>query len=238
MHSGVTTLELAADRQGRYAERPLSLLPPSQAAKFVHELHRVDERLYRTLRQYWQVQACLPDPAAEAMTQDELVAAESIVLANLSDPHYHTIGTVNGAGMFEPVGMFGFRDLAEHPRGRVLADVIAHGSLASSYKGCLAIAHSTLVLDRFSGRTALSTIFLSIALKALEGNFTKVLFFTSDHRLRGIYERFGMEYPEALAFPDTQHQVGSYDPWAPGNLERMRRGARVLGKDIGRWGCT
>jgi hypothetical protein len=219
-----------------YQEHPLRSLPPDQAAAFVSKIYRKNERMYRAMFWYWRVRVGMEEEAAAEKARAELHAAEAMVLGGFNDPNYYTIGTKSEAqASYEPAGLFSLRDLTAHPQGRVLAEVISSCALRNVYRGRLAIAHSVAVLDRQGGRTALSTIFLSIALKALDADCSHVLFFTSDHRLHGIYQRFGMEFPPQLAFPDTHHLVGSYDPRAPGNLQRMREGARVLGQPLGRW---
>ncbi|HEU4409078.1 MAG TPA: hypothetical protein VFS43_27720 [Polyangiaceae bacterium] len=72
-------------------------------------------------------------------------------------------------------------------------------------------------------------IVLSGAREGLEGGDRHVLSFTSDYRLRGVCQRFGMAVPQALAFPNSQPLVGSYDPNRHDHLARVRAAAPQLG---------
>jgi hypothetical protein len=197
------------------------------AAALIEQLHAPDQRFARAFYRYWR--EVLGQSAAEAQrsTYAELDEAAQALLRNLDDPHVHTIG-VETRRRYEPFGIFAFRDLEEHTRGRILARHLQRSHLDARYPGRLGIGHAVALLDEHATRRALQSVLLSIARKALAGRFSFVFFFSSDTRLARLYRRFGMEFPPDVCFPDSAHLVGVYEAAAPRNLERVALAAEQL----------
>jgi hypothetical protein len=195
-------------------ERPLAQLPAADAERLVRGLFAPDQRFARAFFHYWHRVLGHNEPTARLETLVELAHAREHVLAHLDDPHYYTVGYLGAR--YEPIGMFGYRALAEHAVGDKLRPVI--GRLC---EGPYGIAHCVAILDSYASTAVLRTMFASIALKAEARGDRRVLFFTSDHRLEKLYRRFGMDFPSALALPDSRHLVGMFDLERPDNRARL-----------------
>jgi hypothetical protein len=202
-------------------ERSLASLPARQAEQFVHALFAPDQRFARAFHHYWKVVLAQDDITARVNTQRELAEAAGKLIANLGDPNIHTVGTTGID--YQPIGIFGYRDLEAHPFGRKIADVVAAGPLASRCRGASGIAHCVGILDAHASIEILKTMFASIARKAQARDHAQLFFFTSDHRLEGLYRKFGMEFPPELALPDSQHLVGMFDLSVEANRARVDR---------------
>lgn len=190
-------------------ERPLASLPTADAEHFVRSLFAPDQRFARAFHQYWKVVLGQNAATATLNTRVELAQAAAKLVAHLADPNIFTVG-YQGA-TYEPIGIFGYRDLEAHPFGQKIADVITEGPIAARCGRRLGIAHCVGILDAHAGLEILKTMFLSIARKAQAADHAQLFFFTSDHRLEGLYRRFGMEFPPELALHDSKHLVGMFD---------------------------
>lgn len=187
-------------------ERSLASLPKPQAEHFIRALFAPDQRFARAFHHYWRVVLKQNEPTATLNTRIELARAADKLIAELGDPAIHVICSGD-----RPIGIFGYRDLRTHSFGNKIADVIATSSLAATCTGPLGIAHAVGILDAYGGLDVLKQIFASIARKATAAGHQQLFFFTSDHRLEGLYRRFGMEFPSELAVPDSKHLVGMFD---------------------------
>ncbi|MEO8701891.1 MAG: hypothetical protein ABI867_17735 [Kofleriaceae bacterium] len=183
-------------------ERPLASLPAPDAERFIRALFAPDQRFARAFHHYWKHVVRQNDATARLSTLCELAQVSSKLLENLADPNLFTVGHA------EPIGIFGYRPLADHAYGERIASAVARAGAATTNVG---IAHCVGILDAHAGMRVLKTMFLSIARKAQAQGHGQLYFFTSDHRLEGLYLRFGMEFPDWLALPDSKHLVGMYD---------------------------
>jgi hypothetical protein len=201
----------SAELQGvTYMTVPLSQLPKDEAVALIYRLFNREERFARSFYRYWAEVLNQPEEEAWKNTEEELQGYIDSLTTNLSDPYYHTIGSVEN-GHYEPVGLFGFRDLELHPTGAKLMQAIGHNpELATRYQGKLAIAHAMSMLDGHRHLQMLRYAFLLIGLEAMQRDIQHIFFFMSDHRLGRVYTRFGLDFPPSLRLPDTQHLVGSY----------------------------
>jgi hypothetical protein len=187
-------------------ERPLASLPVETAEQFIRALFAPDQRFARAFHHYWRVVLKQNEPTAKLNTHIELAQSAAKLIAELGDPYMHSLCSDD-----RPVGIFGYRDLRAHAVGAKIADVVAKSSLAATCKGPLGIAHCVGILDAHASLDLLKRIFASIARKATVEGHQQLFFFTSDHRLEGLYRRFGMEFPPELAVPDSKHLVGMFD---------------------------
>jgi hypothetical protein len=187
-------------------ERPLASLPAEQAALFIRALFAPNQRFARAFHHYWRVVLQQNEATAKLNTHIELAQACASLIANLGDPAIHVVCHDD-----QPIGIFGYRELRAHAFGEKIADVVAAGSLAETCKGPLGIAHCVGILDEHASIDVLKRIFASLARKATAAGHQQLFFFTSDHRLEGLYRRFGMEFPAELALPDSKHLVGMFD---------------------------
>lgn len=191
-------------------ERPLASLPTADAERFIRSLFAPDQRFARAFHHYWKVVLGQNDATAKLNTHIELAQTADKLVANLADPNMFTVGYEDG-GTYTPIGIFGYRALGAHPFGVKIADVVASGPLAARLGSEFGIAHCVGILDAHAGLEILKTMFLSIARKAQAAGHEQLFFFTSDHRLEGLYRRFGMEFPQELALRDSKHLVGMFD---------------------------
>ncbi|MBX2860040.1 MAG: hypothetical protein KTR14_02315 [Vampirovibrio sp.] len=200
---------------------PLNRLPEADAKQLIEKLYHPDERFAQGYLKYRMDVLGLPKEEAWESTQKELRENIDHWLSNLTDPQMHTVGMLDG-DVYTPVGLYGFRELKEHKKGVTLLGVIREQNLASELQGKLGICHSLSILDAYRSLTSLRCMFLFVATEAIEKNYDHIFFYMSDHRLKGIYERFGLVFPENLRFPDTKHLVGYYS-LTPENLETIRQ---------------
>jgi len=191
-------------------ERSLASLPAADAERFVRSLFAPNQRFARAFEQYWKVILGHSEHVARRETQAELAHAGDALIANLADPAIFTVGHLEANG-YQPIGIFGYRALAAHPVGGKIAEAVATSALAARFGGRFGIAHCVGILDAHAGLEVLKTMFLSIARKAQAADHEQLFFFTSDHRLEGLYRRFGMEFPPELALRDSRHLVGLFD---------------------------
>ena len=212
--------------QTRYAEMPLSRLPRATAHRLIDQLFARDQRFARCFHRYWRDTMGMTDAAAARATSDELVTSAAVLRADLADPYVHTIGITHDLG-YEPVGMYAVRPLAAHPVGRRLDATMPAGTAgAGARRG---IVHAVAIRDDHAGLTALRTAFVGIARRAVEQDLDVLYFYSSDHRLAGVYKHFGMDFPEALVLPGSRHLVGRYQLRRADNRERVAFTAEQLG---------
>lgn len=214
-----------------YLERPLSVLPRADARTFVTRLYAPDQRFARGFYFYWRTVMGASDAEARRNVERELSLYGGLVLENLSDPCQHTIGLGDESG-YQPIGLFAFRPLLEYEPGRLLHEHLRSTGQLARYPGPLAIGHSVAILNEHACRSALETILLSIARKALEQDVAWVFFWASDVRLATLYRHYNIHSSAELMLPGSSHVVGVYETAAPANLERMAQCARRLGVDV------
>ena len=206
----------------RYAYKPLAHLGEDRGARLVNHLYAEGARFSRAFYYYWRTVLELDEAEARRRTAEELRSSANTILSHLDDSAMFAVGLVDGGG-FQPIGLFGLRPLLAHAEGAALEQAIA-----DRYPRPYGICHALGLLDEFASLDALRATLLIVAEKSLAGGYGCLFFYTSDHRLRAIYRRFGMEFPPALAMPRSLHLVGMYDPRDPGNLARMRAVAKRL----------
>lgn len=211
-----------------FIERPLATLPVDHAERFVRAMFAPDQRFARAYHDWFRTVAGHDEPTAKLSTRVELHKASDSLLASLADPNIHTIGfqkvaanwqDAGGAASYQPIGLFGYRALDELPFGAEIADRIATTSLRTRCTRASGIAHCVGILDEHGSLDVLKTIFLSIAHKAQAAGHDQLVFFTPDRRLRGLYARFGIEFPAELQLPAEKHLVGMFD--LAGNRARV-----------------
>jgi len=203
-----------------FIERPLATLPADHAERFVRAMFAPDQRFARAYHYWFRAVQGHNEPTAKLATRIELHKACDALLANLGDPNVHTVGfqkvavsweDAGGAASYQPIGVFGYRALTALPFGAKIAERIAATSLRTRCATASGIAHCVGILDAHGNLDVLKTILLSLAHKAQTAGHDQLFFFTPDHRLRGLYERFGMEFPEEIQLPTSKHLVGMFD---------------------------
>jgi hypothetical protein len=210
----------------RYVEMPLSRLPRATAHRLIDQLFAPEQRFARCFHRYWRDTMGMSEAAAARATRDELATSAGVLRADLADPFVHTIGVTHDLG-YEPVGIYAVRPLTAHPIGRRLdATMPARAPGTGARRG---IVHAVAIRDDHAGLTALRTAFVGVARKAVEQDLDVLYFYSSDHRLAGVYKHFGMEFPEGLALPGSRHLVGRFDTRRPDNRERVAFTAEQLG---------
>ena len=210
----------------RYSEMPLCRLPRATANRLIDQLYAPDQRFARCFFRYWRDTMGMSDAAAMRAMQDELATSAAVLRADLADPHFHTIGVTHDLG-YEPVGIYAVRSLASHLVGRRLDATMPAGTPgAGARRG---IVHAVAIRDDHAGLTALRTAFVGVARKAVEQDLDVLYFYSSDHRLAGVYKFFGMDFPPGLALPDSRHLVGRYQVHRADNRERVAFTAQQLG---------
>jgi hypothetical protein len=212
---------MMASGRPQYSTRPLRTLAPADRCALVQRLYAPDQRFARAFYRYWRDVLGQPEEEARASTAAELAQCADAILTNLSDACVHCVG-VDRDGEYDPIGIFSFRPLEEHPQGLILESHLRCSGKRARYEGRLAMAHAVALLDEHATRSAFDRILLSIAHESLSGAFSFVFFYTSDDRLVPLYRRYGMEFPPDLHFPHSAHVVGVYEPARPDNLARMR----------------
>ncbi|HVK74905.1 MAG TPA: hypothetical protein VM734_16365 [Kofleriaceae bacterium] len=206
----------------RFHEMPLCRLPRATARRLITQLYAPDQRFARCFVRYWRDVMGQPADDAARSTAAELEASAATLLANLDDPHVHTIGVTHDLG-YEPVGMYAVRPLASHPVGRELDAVLGPGR---ERRG---LCHAVAIRDDHAGLRALRTVFVNIARRAVEADLDVLYFYSSDHRLADVYRHFGMEFPDSLALPRSHHLVGRYQVHRADNRARVANTAAQLG---------
>lgn len=205
-----------------YTQVPLSRLPRAMALRLIDQLTAPEQRFARCFERYWREVVKLDDDAAARATAEELAAASAMLRAGVSDACFQTIGVTHDLG-YEPVGIYAVRALTAHPVGAKLAK-----GLGASHER-RGIVHALAIRDDHGGLTALRTAFFNIARRAEAQGFDVLYFYSSDHRLAGVYRRFGMEFSEELALPESGHLVGRYSLRGEAHQRRMREIAEGLG---------
>lgn len=205
-----------------FIERPLATLPTEHADRFVRALFAPEQRFARAYQYWFQTVQGHNEATAKLETRVELHTASQRLLSNLADPALHTVGfqkvaanwqDAGSAAAYQPVGLFGYRALGELPMGAEIEHRIATTNLRERCTGPLGIAHCVGILDErgYQRLDVLKTIFLSLAHKAERAGHGQLFFYTPDHRLRGLYAKFGMEFPAELQLPNRKHLVGMFD---------------------------
>ncbi len=203
-------------------EMPLHRLPRAAARRLIEQLYAPDQRFARCFQRYWlEIMQHSPEHA-ERLTHDELEASKAALLADLDDPHVHTLGVTNDLG-YEPVALYAVRPLAAHPVGREIDRALGP---ARERRG---LCHAVAVRDDHAGLRALRRVFVGVARRAVEADLDVLYFYSSDHRLAGVYRHFGMEFPDHLAIPGSRHLVGQYQVHRADNRARVAHTAAQLG---------
>jgi hypothetical protein len=204
-------------------ERPLASLPPAVAEAFLRALFAPGARFARAFHHYWRVVLKQNAPTAALNTRIELVQAVEKLIANLDDPHMHVLCDASD----QPIAIFGYRALRAHAIGNELADALERRPISGA-TGPFGFAHCVGILDAHASVDTLKRIFVSIANKAHAAGHQQLFFFTSDHRLEGLYRRFGMEFPAQLALSGSKHLVGMYDLTRCENRIRLAQVEQLL----------
>ncbi|HUQ01352.1 MAG TPA: hypothetical protein VM261_02600 [Kofleriaceae bacterium] len=223
---------------------PLSRLPRATAHRLIDQLFAPDQRFARCFHRYWRETMGMNDAAATRATQDELATSAGVLRADLADPFVHTLGVAPTSELrslepgphkfvgthdlgYEPVGMYAVRPLAAHAVGKKLDATMPAGTPGAGARRGL--VHAVAIRDDHAGLTVLRTAFVGIARKAVEQDLDVLYFYSSDHRLAGVYKHFGMDFPEGLALPGSRHLVGRYQVHRADNRERVAFTAEQLG---------
>lgn len=208
----------------RYTEMPLHRLPRATAARLVDQLTAPEQRFARCFQRYWREVMGLSEADADAATRDELAAAAAMLRAGIAaaDPCFMTLGVTHDLG-YEPVGIYAVRPLRGHPVGMRLDDALG---VSAEHRG---LVHAVAIRDDHAGLTALRTAFVGVARRAVELELDVLYFYSSDHRLAGVYKHFGMDFPPGLALPGSGHLVGRYQMYRPDNRRRVAQTAEALG---------
>ncbi len=215
--------------QPRYTEMPLCRLPRATATTLIDQLFSADQRFARCFHRYWRDVMGMSDAAAARATHDELVTSSAVLRADLADPFVHTIGVTHDRG-YEPVGIYAVRPLTSHAVGRRLDATLP--DLPRSEWGARArrgLVHAVAIRDDHAGLAALRSAFVGVARRASEQELDVLYFYSSDHRLAGVYKHFGMDFPEGLGLPGSRHLVGRYQVHRIDNRERVAFTAAQLG---------
>ncbi len=157
---------------------------------------------------------------ARQATQDECRHYIHHFKESRDDPNIFVLCTRHN-GEEQPVGMFCLRPLDSHPRGADVLDALQRLDLTERYAGDKGIVHSFSLLKGYRDLQMLKFVFVSIAVESLKRDHAHLFFFMSDHRLKSIYQRYGLEFPLDLMFRDSRHSVGCYS-LSPDNLEKIR----------------
>lgn len=228
----------------RYSEMPLCRLPRATANRLIDQLFAPDQRFARCFFRYWRDTMGMSDAAAMRAMQDELATSAAVLRADLTDPFFHTIGVRGSRELrslepapnkclgthdlgYEPVGIYAVRALASHPVGARLDATMPPGTPAAGARR--GFVHAVAIRDDHAGLTALRSAFVGIARKAVEQDLDVLYFYSSDHRLAGVYKHFGMDFPEGLALPGSRHLVGRYQVHRADNRARVAFTAEQLG---------
>lgn len=201
---------------------PLCRLPRATALRLVDQLTAPEQRFARCFHRYWREVMGMSEADAARATADELGAAAGMLRAGLADPHFMTLGVTHDLG-YEPVGIYAVRPLGAHPVGARLDAVLGAGR---EHRG---LVHAVAIRDDHAGLTALRSAFVGIARRAVELELDVLYFYSSDHRLAGVYRHFGMEFPDGLALPGSGHLVGRYQLRRADNRARVQLTALALG---------
>jgi hypothetical protein len=209
-------------RSTRYTEMPFHRLPRATALRLVDQLTAPDQRFARCFHRYWREVMHLSEAEATQATADELGGAADMLRAGMADPHFMTIGVTHDLG-YEPVGIYAVRALRAHPVGARLDAALGVGR---ERRG---LCHAVAIRDDHAGLTALRSAFVGVARRAVELELDVLFFYSSDHRLAGVYRHFGMDFPEGLAIPGSHHLVGRYQVHRADNRARVAQTAEALG---------
>jgi hypothetical protein len=219
--------EFASSEGTVFAQKPLSDLSKEEAGQLIDALYSPDERFAEGFYKFRVDVLKHPEELAWNNTLEELEHYKAQLKANLADDGMMTLGEVGASGRYHPVGMVGFRPLAEHPRGQELLQVLQTLTPAQRYAGNKGMAHSFSLLKQFRSLEMLKYVFLTIALRALQANMAHVFFFFSDYRLKSVYQRYGLDFPDDLKFPSSQHVIGCYS-LTEDNQTRMAAALELL----------
>lgn len=197
-----------------FCERPLSKLTKPQAYGLIDKLYSPEERFAQGFYKYKVDVLKHPEELAWANTLEELDHYKTELKSNLSDPCVFTVGTKsmneNDTPVYTPVGIYCMRPLAEHPRGPELQEALNKLTIHPPFDGQKSIVHSFSLLKEFRNLAMLKYIFIAIGIKALKQQVDHLFFFMSDYRLKSIYTRYGLIFPDNLKFKSSEHVIGCY----------------------------
>lgn len=204
--------------------QPFWSLSEAQALELLDAIYQPGRRFERALHYYWEHVLGLPEEVARARTAAELRELHDTIRSRAGDPDVYAL-LIGGVA----AGTFSLRPLAEHSRGAAIAAVVdGHPILAARYPGQRAIAHAVCLRDERASLSNLRAMFYFIACTAEARAFDHIFFFSSDLRLRTVYQKFGIEFPAELAFDDSLHLVGAYTPQTPCNRDELARTRALL----------
>ncbi|MFN8615221.1 MAG: hypothetical protein U0003_04850 [Vampirovibrionales bacterium] len=193
-----------------FAQKPLGDLSEHQAHQLIDALYSPDERFAEGFYKYRVDVLKNPEALAWHNTLEELEHYKHQLKTSWHDAGLITVGICHHDDEYEPVGLIGFRPLADHPRGQELLHVIEALPDPLRYAGNKGMVHSFSLLKQYRGLEALKYVFVTIGLRALQAHMAHVFFFFSDYRLKTVYQRYGLDFPEELKFPSSAHVIGCY----------------------------
>lgn len=195
-----------------FIDRPLATLSADHAERFVRSMFAPDQQFARAALAWFRA-AGHNHPTARLEARIALHHASRRVLDDLGDPDLHTVGfqqvaahwqDAGAAATFQPIGMFGYRALADHELGDELA---ARLEVSANSVG---IAHDLGILDGHGREPILSAILRSIAHRAERAGHLQRLLVVDDS-LREPCARFGIEFPAALQLAARRHAIGIFE---------------------------
>lgn len=204
-------------------------LPDATVEALIKKIYGPDERIAQGYFRLKHVTEGLDEAEARKAAQAELDFQINHLCNNLNDPDMYTLGysktpskghqTITVPEDYEPIGIFGFRALNSHAKGKKLIENLSAKGILEKAPESYALAHAYSALNQYRGLDVLKYVFTAIGLKALEQGYEDIFFFMSDHRLKDIYGRYGLNFPDEFKFDDSMHLIGHY----PLNDEHVAR---------------
>lgn len=221
-----------------FEEKLFCDLPQQQAFDLVDTLYGPDERFAQVFYNYRIKLLGHSHEEATQSTQAELAHHIAAIKSTYkTDRHVFAVGYRPEAQEtdalppeYRPVGLYCMRPVLEHERGQDLLDALSDLNMDTQYAGKKALVHSFCLLKDFRNLHMLKYIFINIGLKAVRDEYAHLFFFFSDHRLKGIYERYGLTFPADLKFRNSQHAIGCFS-MTEANMARIHHAIEQLAQD-------
>ncbi len=204
----------------------------------IKKIYGPQERIAQGYFRLKHVTEGLDEVAAKQAAQAELDFQINQLCAHLDDPDMYAIGYSSNVACghqtssmpddFKPIGIFGFRALRNHPKGQKLIESLQAKNLLALPAEKYALAHAFSALNDHRGLEVLKYAFTIMGLKAMEAGYEDIFFFMSDHRLKDIYRRYGLDFPDDFKFEDSSHLIGHY-PLNDKHKTRVLAHAQSLG---------
>ncbi|MGE0201105.1 MAG: hypothetical protein AB7P76_09065 [Candidatus Melainabacteria bacterium] len=196
-----------------FCRKPLAGLPAPQACDLIDKLFSPDERFAKAFFKYWSDVLKHPENLAWKNTIEELETYATALKNNLADPYVYSVGYLTDEQepeSYVPVGIYAFRPLEDHQRGPEIIHVLDQMPSSEQYEGRRSMMHTFSLLKDYRNLHMLKYIFVTVGFEALRQGYQHIFFFMSDYRLKSVYKRYGLEFPENLKFEDTHHTIGVY----------------------------